>query len=101
MAFLKFLMRSPSIILLLLVIGLQYPLWVGKGGWLKVWEVEQQLATLRDNNKQLERRNAGMDAEVTDLKNGYEAIEERARYELGMLKPDEVYVQVARSGRSK
>jgi cell division protein FtsB len=94
-------MRSPSIILLLLVIGLQYPLWVGKGGWLKVWEVEQQLATLRDNNKQLERRNAGMDAEVTDLKNGYEAIEERARYELGMLKPDEVYVQVARSGRSK
>ena len=73
---------------------LQYPLWLGKGGWLRVWEVDRQLAAQREVNQKLETRNAGLDAEVRDLKSGYEAIEERARYELGYIKPDEVFVQV-------
>ncbi len=94
-------MRWPAILLLLLVVVLQYPLWVGKGSWIKVWELEQQLTALKQSNAKLKQRNAGLAAEVTDLRTGYEAIEERARYELGMLKPDEVYVQVARTGRSK
>lgn len=87
-------MRWPVIILLLLVLALQYPLWLGKGGWLRVWEVDTQLQGQRDINRGLEQRNAGLAAEVADLKSGNEAIEERARFELGLTKPDEVFVHV-------
>lgn len=87
-------MRWPTAILLLLIAALQYPLWFGKGGWLKVWDVDRQLEAQREVNQKLEQRNAGLDAEVRDLKNGYEAIEERARFELGLVKQDEVFVQV-------
>ena len=80
--------------LVILIALLQYPLWLGKGGWLRVWEVDRQLAAQREVNQKLETRNAGLDAEVRDLTSGYEAIEERARYELGYIKPDEVFVQV-------
>lgn len=87
-------MRWPTLVLVALIVLLQYPLWLGKGGWLRVWDMERQLESLRDANQKLEQRNAGLDAEVRDLKNGYEAIEERARYELGLVKDDEVFVQV-------
>lgn len=86
--------RWPTWILLGLVAALQYPLWFGKGGWLRVWDMDQQLEAQQDVNQRLELRNAGLDAEVRDLKNGYEAIEERARFELGLVKPGEVFVQV-------
>lgn len=80
---------------LLAVIGLlQYPLWVGKGGWLKVWEYDRQLQQQKEVTKKLEIRNAGLDAEVRDLKQGYDAIEERARFELGMVRQDEHFVQI-------
>ena len=82
-------MRWPLLILVLLVAALQYPLWIGKGGWLRVWEVEQQLAEQKEGNRKLEQRNTGLEAEVRDLKSGYEAVEERARFELGLIKPDE------------
>lgn len=85
-------MRWPVIVLALLVIALQYPLWLGKGGWLRVWEVDRQLQAQRDINHQLEQRNAGLEAEVRDLKSGNEAIEERARFDLGLTKPGEVFV---------
>lgn len=81
-------------ILLALVVVLQYPLWLGKGGWLRVWEVDRKLQEQRDENTRLENRNAGLDAEVRDLKSGNEAIEERARFELGLTKPNEIFVQV-------
>lgn len=87
-------MRWPTVVLVILIALLQYPLWLGKGGWLRVWEVDRQLAAQREINQKLETRNAGLDAEVRDLKSGYEAIEERARYELGYIKPDEIFVQV-------
>jgi cell division protein FtsB len=80
---------------LLAVIGLlQYPLWVGKGGWLKVWDYDRQLQQQKEVTRKLEIRNAGLDAEVRDLKQGYDAIEERARFELGMIKQDESFVQI-------
>ena len=80
---------------LLAAIGLlQYPLWVGKGGWLKVWEHDRQLQQQKEVTRKLEIRNAGLDAEVRDLKQGYDAIEERARFELGMIKQDESFVQI-------
>jgi len=87
-------MRWLSVALLALLVLLQYPLWLGKGGWLRVWEADRQLQQQRENNKKLEVRNAGLDAEVRDLKQGYDAIEERARFELGMIKNDEVFVQI-------
>jgi len=86
--------RWPALLLAVLIALLQYPLWLGKGGWLRVWEVDRQLAAQRELNQKLEQRNAGLDAEVRDLKLGYEAIEERARYELGLIKPEEIFVQV-------
>ena len=88
-------MKNWSTLILLLIIALlQYPLWLGKGGWIRVWEYERQVQAQRDVNQKLEQRNAALDAEVRDLKAGYEAIEERARYELGMIKDGEVFVQV-------
>jgi cell division protein FtsB len=87
-------MRWLSLALIALVVLLQYPLWIGKGGWLRVWDVDRQLQQQREANTRLEVRNAGLDAEVRDLKQGYDAIEERARYELGMIRQDEVFVQI-------
>ena len=87
-------MRWLSVALIALIGLLQYPLWIGKGGWLRVWDVDRQLQLQKEGNKKLEIRNAGLDAEVRDLKQGYDAIEERARYELGMIKEGEVFVQI-------
>lgn len=87
-------MRWLTIGLLSLIGLLQYPLWVGKGGWLKVWDYDRQLQTQKEATRKLEIRNAGLDAEVRDLKQGYEAIEERARFELGMIRQDESFVQI-------
>jgi len=82
-----------------LILLIQYPLWLGKGGWLRVAEVDRQVWAQRDKNGQLEARNMALEAEVRDLKQGLEAIEERARYELGMIKPGEVFFQVVEEGR--
>ena len=91
-------MRWLSLVLLALILLMQYPLWLGKGGWLRVWDVEQQLEQQKEKNRTLEVRNSGLDAEVRDLKQGYDAIEERARFELGMIKQDEIFVQLPDKG---
>ena len=80
--------------LVALIVLLQYPLWLGKGGWIRVWEHDRQLQAQQEATRKLEIRNAGLDAEVRDLKQGYDAIEERARFELGMIKQDESFVQI-------
>lgn len=87
-------MRLLAVILAALILLLQYPLWLGKGSWPKVWEVDRQLARQREVNRQLQARNGAMDAEVRDLKQGSAAIEERARSELGMIRQDEIFFQV-------
>lgn len=87
-------MRWLSLGLLALIAALQYPLWLGKGGWLKVWEYDRQLQELKEETRKREIRNAGLEAEVNDLKDGYHAIEERARFELGMIRQDEVFVTI-------
>jgi cell division protein FtsB len=86
-------LRALGIALGVLIILVQYPLWLGKGGWLRAWELDRQVSVVKEKNAGLERRNAGLAAEVKDLKTGTEAIEERARYELGMTRPDEVFYQ--------
>ncbi|MCK9284694.1 MAG: cell division protein FtsB [Rhodocyclaceae bacterium] len=87
-------MRWPTLVLIVLIALLQYPLWFGKGGWYRVWDMDRQLQAQRDVNRKLEQRNGGLDAEVRDLKSGYDAIEERARYELGLVKDGEVFVHI-------
>jgi cell division protein FtsB len=94
-------MKILAAILGALIVLIQYPLWLGKGGWLTSWRLENKLETEKAKTVQLERRNAGLAAEVTDLKQGTEAIEERARYELGMIRPDEVFFQVVDEPRKK
>jgi cell division protein FtsB len=76
------------------VLLLQYPLWLGKGGWLRVWSLDRQVQEQKEENARLRQRNGALDAEVRDLKQGFDAIEERARYELGLIKQDEIFFQV-------
>lgn len=87
-------MRLVTIALIVLIAAIQYPLWFGKGSWMRVWRLDQQLEEQRAENEKRVSRNAALNAEVADLKTGLEAIEERARTELGMIKPNEVFFQV-------
>jgi cell division protein FtsB len=86
--------RVLTLTLAALIVLIQYPLWLGKGSWLRVWEVDQQIRSQRDANRQLQSRNDALEAEVRDLKVGLEAVEERARSELGMIRQDEIFFQV-------
>ena len=87
-------MRVLTVVLGVLIVLIQYPLWLGKGGWMRVWEIDRQVTAQKQANSKLDVRNKALDAEVRDLKQGSDAIEERARYELGMVKQDEVFFQV-------
>jgi cell division protein FtsB len=77
-----------------LLLLIQYPLWLGKGGWLKVWDLDQQVAAAQQRNEELKARNAKLNSEVQDLREGTGAVEERARFELGMIKENELFVQI-------
>ncbi|HEX3170938.1 MAG TPA: cell division protein FtsB [Burkholderiales bacterium] len=87
-------MKLVTLALIALIALLQHPLWLGKGSWLRVWEVDRQMQAQRETNQKLALRNAALDAEVRDLKQGLDAIEERARSELGMIKRDEIFFQI-------
>lgn len=87
-------MRLIILCLAALVILIQFPLWLGKGGWLRVWDLDQQVISAQKKNDELRARNAKLNSEVQDLKEGTGAVEERARYELGMIKENEIFVQV-------
>jgi len=87
-------MRVLTLVLATLIALIQYPLWLGKGSWLRVWEVDQEIRAQRETNRKLQARNAALDAEVRDLKQGLEAVEERARSELGMIRQDEIFFQI-------
>jgi cell division protein FtsB len=91
-------MRLFTLALVALLVLIQWPLWLGKGGWLRVWEIDRQLVAQQQTNARLLSRNRALEGEVRDLKQGTGAIEERARYELGMMKPDEVFVQISEPG---
>ncbi|CAI8915523.1 MULTISPECIES: cell division protein FtsB [Pseudomonas] len=91
-------MRSPYwlfLVLLLLLGGLQYRLWVGNGSLAQVADLTQQIADQQAENQTLLERNRVMDAEVMELKKGMETVEERARHELGMVKDGETLYQLA------
>ena len=94
-------MRALAYILAGLVVALQYPLWVGKGSWMRAWDLERQVDQQREANAQTKARNDALEADVRDLKEGSEAVEERARLELGMIRKDEVFYQVVGPGTAK
>ena len=87
-------MQKLIVFLLLLLVYLQYQLWLSDGGLLDVWELHTEVETLRHENAELQERNAALNAEVLDLKQGLEAIEEHAREDLGMVKEGEIFYQV-------
>ena len=94
-------MKALFAILVALIVLIQYPLWFGKGGWLRVWQISNELDVQKAGNRKLEARNASLAAEVQDLKTGTEAIEERARSELGMIRGDEVFFQIEEGAPAK
>ena len=87
-------MRIVIYSLFILLIAIQYPLWLGKGGWLKVYEMERQLEAQEAKNQALTLRNLKLFGDTKDLKEGTRAIEERARTEHGMIKEGEFFVQI-------
>jgi cell division protein FtsB len=89
-------MRLITIALAVLLVLIQYPLWLGKGGWLSVADMQGQVEETRIKTEHLTARNAKLGSEVDDLKEGTGAVEERARYDLGMIKQNEIFVQVLR-----
>jgi cell division protein FtsB len=89
-------MRLITLALAALLLLIQYPLWLQKGSWLSVYDLEAEVDASRLRAETLKARNAKLESEVRDLKDGTGAVEERARYELGMIKQNEIFVQVLR-----
>ena len=87
-------MRKLILFLLILLVYLQYRLWLGDGGLLELWNVHQEVEAQRDENERLRERNEALNAQVLDLKQGLDAIEERAREDMGMVKQGETFYQI-------
>ncbi len=87
-------MRKLLLGLLLLLVILQVTLWFGGGGLLELWDQHQEVEAQRNENARLRERNEALNAEVLDLKQGLDAVEEHAREDLGMVKEGEVFYQV-------
>ena len=81
----------------MLLIAIQYPLWIGKGGWLHVYQMDKEVQTQEAKNRELENRNNKITGDVNDLRQGTKAVEERARIEHGMVKESETMVQIVQS----
>jgi cell division protein FtsB len=80
--------------LVLLLILLQYSIWTGRGSVGQVAELEKNLVTLRAQNQQTEADIARLRSEIQDLQEGVSIVEEKARYEMGLVKPNEIFVQI-------
>lgn len=89
-------MRALVVILIFLLVVLQYKLWISPNGISKTWHLEKTIAAQNKENKKLRNRNAIVDADIKDLKQGNDAIEECARSELGMIKKGEVFYQIVK-----
>ncbi|WP_300970890.1 cell division protein FtsB [Thiocapsa sp.] len=87
-------MRLLILVLILLLAGLQFRLWVGEGSLAEVHGLKNEIASQEEELVRLRARNQELQAEVMDLREGVEALEERARRDLGMIKPGEIFIQV-------
>jgi cell division protein FtsB len=88
-------MRLVTLALLALLALVHVELWFGKGGVPRVMELSGKLRDQKEVNAAAKQRNAQLLAEVSDLKEGLEMVEEKARFDLGMVKPDEIFVQLS------
>lgn len=88
-----------SVLLLALLAWLHSQLWLGRGSVPKVGQMRQDLAQVQTQNQQAQWRNEQLANEVQDLKEGLEIIEEKARTDLGMVKPNELFVQITSGKR--
>lgn len=82
------------VLLVVFILGLQYRLWVGENSLAELWGVKLKMEEQTAVNDKLKARNDALKAEVADLKQGLDAIEERARSELGMIKENETFYQL-------
>ena len=87
-------MRYLLLILLALFLLLQYRLWISDEGMREMWRLRELVNEQADRNIELEQRNAALEAEVRDLRQGKEAVEERARSDLGMIQEQETFYQI-------
>ena len=87
-------MKKLLILLVILLVYLQYNLWIGDGSLQDVWRLHKDVEQQREENAALRERNEALDAEVQDLQQGLEAIEDHAREDLGMIKDGETFYQV-------
>lgn len=94
-------MKALIAILIVLLLILQYKLWFGDGNMREVWKLQAAIEEQKKENEKLRERNAALEAEVQDLKQGMEAIEERARNELGMIKKGETFYQIIETEEEK
>lgn len=94
-------MKKIIAFLIVLLVLLQYEIWLGDGGIPEILQLEDEVDSVQLEVNALKERNQALDAEVQDLKKGMDAIEERARSELGMIGKDEVYYQVISSESDK
>jgi cell division protein FtsB len=92
-------MRWITLALMALLVLVQAELWFGKGGVTRMVELQRKFDAQKSTNEQAKRRNEQLAAEVSDLKEGLEMVEEKARFELGMIKPDEIFVQLSPARR--
>ena len=88
--------RWVTLVLAALIVVVQADLWLGKGSLPYVWRLERELGQQLATNLAARERNTRTAAEVSDLKEGLEMVEDKARSELGMLRPDEILVQVTK-----
>lgn len=88
-------MRWVTVVLAVLLLAVQADLWLGRGSLPQVLQLQSQLVVQQAVNDEARARNLRLAAEVSDLKEGLEMVEEKARSELGMLRPDEILVQVS------
>jgi cell division protein FtsB len=86
-------MKRLVLLLAALLLAVQWPLWLGHGGWLRAWDLQRQLAARQSVNAGLRARNQALEAEIASLREGSEAIEERARREMHMMRPGETFFQ--------
>jgi len=87
-------MRLVMLILLGLFVALQYRLWWGKNSLPDYWRLQQEVARQAENNDRLAQRNQILAADIKDLREGEEALEERARNELGLIKRQETFFRL-------
>jgi len=87
-------MRTLLVVLILLLLILQVQLWSSRSGLPEIWSLREQIAEQEEENRRLLERNEALEAEVDNLREGFDAIEERARSELGLVRQDELFFEI-------